>query len=113
LHYNLNSSTVATAFSTNEKGHWIGSRESNTSLKVYKNATTHATATGDASTSNLTGFSSKIFLGALSNSSDTAAYAFTDCGCAFATIGDGLTDAEATNLYTIVQKYQTTLGRQV
>ena len=113
LHYNINSSTVATAFSTNEKGHWIGSRENNTSLKVYKNATTHATATGDASTSNLTGFSSKIFVGALSNNSDTLAYAFTDCGCAFATIGDGLTDTDATNLYNIVQRFQTSLGRQV
>jgi hypothetical protein len=33
--------------------------------------------------------------------------------CAFATIGEGLTDAEALNLYNIVQKFQTTLGRQV
>jgi hypothetical protein len=28
-------------------------------------------------------------------------------------IGDGLTDTEATNLYTAVQRFQTTLGRQV
>jgi hypothetical protein len=33
--------------------------------------------------------------------------------CAFASIGDGLTDAEATAFYTAVQAYQTTLGRQV
>jgi len=32
---------------------------------------------------------------------------------AFASIGDGLTDTEAANFYTAVQKYQTTLGRQV
>ena len=32
---------------------------------------------------------------------------------AFASIGDGLTDTEATNFYTAVQTYQTTLGRQV
>jgi hypothetical protein len=32
---------------------------------------------------------------------------------AFASIGDGLTDAEAANFYTAVQSYQTTLGRQV
>ena len=31
----------------------------------------------------------------------------------FATIGNGLTDAEAASLYTIVQKYQTSLSRQV
>ena len=32
---------------------------------------------------------------------------------AFASIGDGLTDTEASNFYTSVQAYQTTLGRQV
>ena len=33
--------------------------------------------------------------------------------CAFASIGEGLTDAEASSFYTAVQTYQTTLGRQV
>jgi hypothetical protein len=33
--------------------------------------------------------------------------------CAFASIGDGLTDTDASNLYTAVQRFQTTLGRQV
>ncbi len=32
---------------------------------------------------------------------------------AFASIGDGLSDTEAANLYTAVQAFQTTLGRQV
>lgn len=32
--------------------------------------------------------------------------------CAFASIGDGLTDAEALSFYNAVQTYQTTLGRQ-
>ena len=32
---------------------------------------------------------------------------------AFASIGDGLTDTEASNFYSAVQAYQTTLGRQV
>lgn len=40
-------------------------------------------------------------------------YYYTNRQCAFATIGDGLTDAEATAFYTAVQTYQTTLGRQV
>ena len=31
----------------------------------------------------------------------------------FCSIGDGLTDTEAANLYTAVQRFQTTLGRQV
>jgi hypothetical protein len=33
--------------------------------------------------------------------------------CAFSTIGDGLTDSEASAFYTAVQAFQTTLGRQV
>ena len=33
--------------------------------------------------------------------------------CAFASIGDGLTDTEAANFYTAVQAFQTTLNRQV
>jgi hypothetical protein len=32
---------------------------------------------------------------------------------AFASIGDGLTDTDVTNLYTRVQNFQTTLNRQV
>jgi hypothetical protein len=37
----------------------------------------------------------------------------TDKECAFASIGDGLTDTDALNLYNIVQQYQTLLNRQV
>jgi hypothetical protein len=33
--------------------------------------------------------------------------------CAFASIGDGLTDTQASNFYTAVQAFQTTLSRQV
>ena len=33
--------------------------------------------------------------------------------CAFASIGDGLTDGEAANFYTAVQAFQTTLSRQI
>jgi len=38
---------------------------------------------------------------------------FSSKECAFASIGDGLTDTEAANFYTAVQRFQTTLGRQV
>ena len=33
--------------------------------------------------------------------------------CAFASIGDGLTDTDVSNLYTAVQAFQTTLSRNV
>jgi len=38
---------------------------------------------------------------------------YTDSRCAFASLGDGLTDAQASNLYTAVQTFNTTLSRQV
>jgi len=40
----------------------------------------------------------------------TAQY-YTTKECAFSSIGDGLTDIEAANLYTAVQTFNTTLGR--
>ena len=38
---------------------------------------------------------------------------FSPRNLAFATIGDGLTNTEATNLYSAIQTFQTTLNRQV
>jgi hypothetical protein len=51
-----------------------------------------------------------IFLGAYNR---TGAEWRTDHECAFASIGDGLTDTQASDLYTAVQSFQTTLSRQV
>jgi hypothetical protein len=53
-----------------------------------------------------------IYLGAMDNSVGVAQF-YSTKQCAFASIGDGLTDTEASNLYTAVQAFQTTLGRQV
>jgi hypothetical protein len=38
---------------------------------------------------------------------------FTNRQCAFSSIGDGLTDTQASDFYTAVQAFQTTLSRQV
>lgn len=46
------------------------------------------------------------------NSTNTGVL-FSSNECAFASIGDGLTNTEASNLYTAVQAFQTTLSRQV
>jgi hypothetical protein len=40
-------------------------------------------------------------------------YYYTDKSIAFSSVGDGLTDVEATAFYTAVQKYQTSLSRAV
>jgi hypothetical protein len=46
------------------------------------------------------------------NSSGSAAE-FSTKQTAWASIGDGLTDTDAANLYSLVQTFQTTLSRQI
>ena len=75
-------------------------------FKSFKNGVVQDTQTGAGVNPNNT-----VYVGAANNSGSAAFY--TNRECAFATISDGLTDAEATNCYTLVQQFQTTLGRQV
>lgn len=86
----------------------IASRTSATSIKLYKNNTTLASATNSNS---LTSCALNIYIGCV-NFGGTAGR-FTNRQCAFASIGDGLTDTQASNFYTAVQAFQTTLSRQV
>jgi hypothetical protein len=52
-----------------------------------------------------------VYIGSRNN--NNTAGDFEDKECAFASIGNGLTDTEAANLYTAVQAYQTSLSRNV
>jgi len=98
------------AVSTNTDARCFGvvSSTSSTSLKSYKNGVLLATNTN---TQTNTPPTLEIYLGAQGNSSGIDWY--TDRECAFASIGDGLTDTEAANLYTAVQAYQTSLSRNI
>lgn len=92
---------------TNTLGYQIGSRTSLSNLKLYWNnsllATNTATKTdGQNSISIIIGATNKTTIGGYSSKQ-----------AAFSTIGDGLNDSEASTLYTLVQNFQTTLGRQV
>ena len=100
--------SAATFNNSNTRGFQIGSRTSTTSLKLYFNGTFLINQTNS---NTLVTPPRNIFIGA-SNFNLTASQ-YTPHECAFASIGDGLTDAEATNFYNAVQTYQTTLGRQV
>jgi hypothetical protein len=55
----------------------------------------------------------KIFIGTYNNNGIPDAAGYSSKQCAFSSIGDGLSSAEATNFYNIVQAFQTTLSRQV
>ena len=78
-------------------------------VKAIKNGV--VVRTGAVASVNLASFTRSTYLGA-DNRIGTATD-FSSKQCAFASIGNGLTDTEAANFYTAVQAYQTTLSRQV
>jgi hypothetical protein len=93
---------------TDTLGLMIGSRTSTTSAKLFMDGsllnTNNILYTGGLSASSL-------YLSAQNNGGTTVEYSTKQA--AFSSIGDGLTDTEAANLYTRVQAYQTALSRQV
>jgi hypothetical protein len=89
---------------------YINSRISSISLKAYRNAALLQTIT-NTNTFNVATINFPITIGALNLNGVISQFSFFQC--AFASIGDGLTDAEALAFYTAVQTFNTTLGRQV
>ena len=97
-----------TGTNTSSTGLYQVSRISSTSLKVYKNNTIFGTNTA-TNTGTLPAIS--MYLSAAHRG--TSAINYSNRECAFATLGDGLSDTEAANLYTAVNKFQTSLSRNV
>ena len=110
-----------TLFAANETVNYISANDTNgaafyisnrTALNVnngWRNSTKVATGTSTAGARP----SLNMFLANMnvSGSPDPGLYGKREC--AFASIGDGLTDAEAANFYTAVQAYNTTLSRNI
>jgi hypothetical protein len=97
----------ALSTAANSIGHVIVNALS-ASAKAYKNGSLVAT---DTSTQTGTLNTLPIYIGCQNNNSVPGAY--TTRQAAFASIGDGLSDAEAALLYSLVQQFQTDLTRQV
>jgi len=93
--------------STNSTGLYAMSRTANNSAKAYRNGNQIGSTNTNTISTALP--SQNIWLGAF----NANAPIYTNRECAFASIGDGLTDTEAANLYTAVQAYQTSLSRNV
>lgn len=95
---------------TNSQGLMINSRTSNTVYKAFRNST----QIGATNTTSTTGVlpTSYLYLGA-ANIYPFSETSYSNKQYAFASIGTGLSDTDISNLYTIVQTYQTTLGRNV
>ena len=89
------------------RGFYVASRTSSTSLKAYKNASVSGTNTTSGPHTLPNGnlwIAANQFQGGVS---------WSILECAFASVGDGLTDSEVTDYYTAVQALQTALNREV
>ena len=100
----LSSGFTATA---NTLGLFVNSRISSAQTKYFYNASLFNTIVSPS----ISKSNQVYFLGA--RNTGGSASSFSPKQLAFSSIGDGLTDTEAANLYTRVQAFQTSLSRQV
>ena len=84
---------------------FVLSRTSSTVTKSYRNTSIIATNAIGPSSLN----TNPIYVGARNSTGPIP----TNRQCAFSSIGDGLNDTQASDFYTAVQAFQTTLSRQV
>jgi hypothetical protein len=89
-------------------GYLVGSVNSSASAKLYRNNSNVYSITNPIS---LNGFNLDFYLGALNSSGSPILYATQENS--FLSLGDNLTDTQASNFYTAVQAFQTTLNRQI
>jgi hypothetical protein len=100
-----NTATFDNISSTTTLGFFLGSRTASNIIRTFRNGVQIISGTAPSnSTSNI-----DFYIGA-ANSNNSPIY-YSNRQCAFASIGDGLTNTEAANFYTAVQAYNTTLGR--
>jgi hypothetical protein len=92
---------------TNSQGHTLGSMSGTNTQNIYKNGVKlRSIASGGSQLA-----SGNIYIGAV-NANGTAS-SFSNHTFALNSIGDKLSDTQASDFYTAVQAFQTTLGRQV
>ena len=108
--YNYGSPTSLNVSNTDSRGFFLANRTSNVVVNSFKNNNKLGTNTA-TETRDITTVTNNYFLGACNLGG--AADQYTSRQCAFSSIGDGLTDTQASNFYTAVQAFNTTLSRQV
>ena len=107
---NIDGDKFLSFIDANSIGFYVANRTSANNFNAWKNGARSAfTTTTPASK---TPPNRKYFLGAYNNN-NTGPANFSTKQCAFASIGSGLTDSDIATYYTIVEAYQTTLGRQI
>jgi hypothetical protein len=101
---------AVTSTETNTRGLAIGVAESSVLRKLHFNGSLLATTTN---TTNIGLPNRSLYVGSGRNSVTGNAADFSPHECSLASIGDGLTTTQASNFYTAVQAFQTTLSRNV
>src|SRR6056300_214276 len=109
LQYSFDSSQILNTPNTDSRGFYLASRISSTSFKNYKNNSLVGTRTNANNQSRISKWSVNLMA---SNNNGTTGE-FSPRQYAYFSIGDGLTDTEASNYYTAVQTFNTTLNREV
>lgn len=100
---------LTSAVSTDSAGFFCSSRTSTASHVLSKNGSVGTAIT--VLTGDFPSITDSVKIGGMSHNG-TVLW-FSNRECAFASVGFGLTNTEAADLYTAVQAFQTTLGRQV
>jgi hypothetical protein len=105
----LGSVTSLTTYTpTDTRGLFNVTRTATNAMKVFRNSTNVG-----SNTNVITALpAANVYLGAR-NADNSIIQFYNSYQTAFSSIGDGLTDTEASNLYTRVQQFNTTLLRQV
>lgn len=107
-YFRINSALpYVSAADTDSRAFYIANRTASNVINGWRNSTKIATGTTASGILSIQNY----YLGA--NNSNGSPNFYSRKQCAFASIGTGLTDAEAALLYTIVQTFQTILSRNV
>ena len=88
---------------TNSNGFYVGTQDATNLHRAFRNAVQLGTTVANIATYN----NANVWIGGVNPSY------YGSRECAFSSIGDGLTDIQASNFYTAVQAFQTTLSRNV
>jgi hypothetical protein len=109
--YDYSDNRIAVNESISSSAFFLNTRTSSTSFKAFRNGSQFGSTNTVANTDDITTCDKEIYLGAL-NLNGSAAQ-FNNYQNAFASIGEGLTDTEASDFYDAVQAMQVTLSRNV
>lgn len=103
----INAVNNGIANTNNSLGFFLSNRVSSTEVRAFQNNTVKVVTNNSVSET-----STYYYLGAM-NIPTYMTYFYSPREIAFATIGFGLTDTDANNLYSAIQNFNTTLSRNV